>query len=591
MKRRAKLLWRLFPYYLAVILISVSAMWWYITHELEDLVFQQTVAQLKSQSTLVSELIGPSLRSGENATIDALCKKVGKHIETRITVISPAGEVLADSEDDPNRMEDHSARSEVIEATSGKPGVSSRYSFTLNQTMIYVATPLSQQGRMVAIVRVSKAVKGLAGSLRPAYFNVTVVGLIVALLASAIAFQVSRSINRPISRMKEGAQLFAAGDLEYRLNASGGDELADLADALNSMAAQLHDRVTLITEQRNELEAVLGAMVEAVLLVDPDERILRANRAAERLFGIETAKVAGRRLGEVVRIRSLRQFVEKVLAAGDHVEDELTIVKGAGLVLQANGTPLRGAGDRQIGMLIVLNDVTNIKKLERIRRDFVANVSRELRRPIILIQGFLDKLKEGSIRDPESATQLLDTVINQTDRLNLIIEDLLTLARIERDTEKGEVELLRGDVGKVVESAVRVCRGQASERGIGLNVECEEGLIAAINASLLEQAVMHLVDNAIRFSEENSSVTIRARRQNGETAITVSDQGCGIPREHLERIFERFYQVEEPHRQAKPGSGLGLAIVRHVVNAHHGRVEVTSSPGKGSTFTMFLPAA
>jgi len=591
LERRPKLLWRLFPYYLAVILVSVSAMWWLVTNELENLTFRQTVAQLKAQSILVSEVIGPSLASQDNTGTDALCKKIGKEIQSRITVISPAGKVLADSEDDPSQMEDHSARLEVIEAMSGKVGVCSRYSFTLNQTMIYVATPLSQQDRRIGVIRISKAVEGVAGSLRPVYVNMAVAGLIVVLLAAAISFHVSRRMNRPISSMKEGAQRFARGDLQYRLDVSGEDELADLADALNSMAAQLHDRVTLMAEQRNELEAVLSAMVEAVLVIDADERILRTNRAAERMFGIETDKVAGRRIGEAIRIRSLGQFVAKALAAGEHVEDELTIVKGAGLVLQANATPLRGAGDQQIGALVVLNDVTNIKKLERIRRDFVANVSRELRKPIRVVQGFLDKLHNGAIRDPESATRFLDTIADQTDRLNTIIEDLLTLARIERDAEKGDVELVRGDIGAVVESAVFACREQAAERQIALTVECEEGLFAAINAALLEQAIMHLVDNAIRFSESGSSVTIRACRKDAEAAITISDQGCGIPRERLDRIFEQFYQVDRTRGRIKPGSGLGLPIVRRVVNAHHGRVEVTSSPGKGSTFSIFLSSA
>ncbi|MDQ7785885.1 MAG: ATP-binding protein, partial [Desulfomonilaceae bacterium] len=278
------------------------------------------------------------------------------------------------------------------------------------------------------------------------------------------------------------------------------------------------------------------------------------------------------------------------LASEEPTERDIVIVGDSDVYLQAHGTRLIDAQGTSIGALIVLNDVTRLKTLETIRRDFVANVSHELKTPITSIKGFLETLEEGAINDPEHAGQFLKIIIRHTDRLSAIIEDLLSLSRIERDAEKGEIALEKTPIRDVFDSVKRAVRSRAKHHDITLEYEADESAVARINPTLLEQAVVNLVDNALKYSEPNSTVWIVSERRNSEVLIRVKDEGCGIPREHLARIFERFYRVDKARSRKVGGTGLGLAIVKHIANAHGGRVEVESSPGKGSTFSIRLPA-
>ena len=367
-------------------------------------------------------------------------------------------------------------------------------------------------------------------------------------------------------------------------------EFNALADATYSLAASLQDRLNAVTEQRNELEAVLSGMVEAVLVFDAEERIIRVNRAAESLFQIAEPKVKGRSLQETVRNTELHRFVGHTLSKDDPGEREIVILSDPDIFLQAHGAKLMDAQGQKIGGLIVLNDVTRLKALENIRRDFVANVSHELKTPITSIKGFLETLKEGAIKDPENAERFLDIIIRHTERLDTIIEDLLSLSRIERESERGEITLEKGSVREVIEAVGRTCFKAARKKNISLECDVEEDLSAKFNSTLLEQALVNLVDNAIKYSEPEKKVELEAKKTVGEIVITVRDQGCGIPKEHLQRIFERFYRVDKGRSRKEGGTGLGLSIVKHIVNSHRGRIDVESSPGSGSAFSIHLPA-
>jgi two-component system phosphate regulon sensor histidine kinase PhoR len=242
-----------------------------------------------------------------------------------------------------------------------------------------------------------------------------------------------------------------------------------------------------------------------------------------------------------------------------------------------------------MGILIVLNDVTRLKTLENIRKDFVANVSHELKTPITAIKGFLETLKEGAIDDPENARRFLDIILKHTDRLASIIEDLLSLSRIEREEEHGEIKLEKRPVREIIDAAVKTCAAKAELRDIVLKTEAPPELTVNCNPLLLEQALVNLIDNAVKYSEKGQPVKIEARREDGNVSISVIDQGCGIPRDHQTRIFERFYRVDKARSRMVGGTGLGLSIVKHIVNAHGGVVWVKSAPNKGSAFTFVLP--
>jgi two-component system phosphate regulon sensor histidine kinase PhoR len=291
----------------------------------------------------------------------------------------------------------------------------------------------------------------------------------------------------------------------------------------------------------------------------------------------------------VIRLSELQRFVVGALSSGEPVEKDLVLYGEAERIVRAHGTPLRDAEGKRVGVLIVLNDVTRLAKLENIRKDFVANVSHEIKTPITAIKGFVETLQEGQSQDPEDVQRFLGIIHRHVDRLEAIVEDLLSLSRIEKEAETEEIPLEDHPVRVVLARAVQACEGKAASRKIRLELDCAESLTGRVNPHLLEQAVVNLIDNAVNSSEEGKSVTVKAQEKEQDILIQVQDQGSGIERKHLERIFERFYRVDKSRSRKLGGTGLGLSIVKHIVQAHGGRVSVESRVGVGSIFTVQLP--
>jgi len=341
--------------------------------------------------------------------------------------------------------------------------------------------------------------------------------------------------------------------------------------------------------QRNELEAVLANMVEAVITVDQDERIIRCNTAAAKLFGIAPEQISVRSIQEMIRNASIQRFVKKTFEAEGPHEDVLVLNFEQEQFLHVHGALLQREQGQSPEALFVFHDITRLKQLENIRREFVANVSHELRTPITSIVGFVETLQDGAIHDPENAKKFLKIIEKNAQRLNSIITDLLTLSRIEQGNEQEQIVLRRVRLKDVLESVILVCENRAEEHQVQLHLECPAGLWGNVNAPLLEQAIVNLVDNAIKYSDPGSSILLKAETKGQEMRIAVQDSGCGIPPEHLPRLFERFYRVDKARSRKLGGTGLGLAIVKHITNVHQGRVEVESTPGAGSAFSIILP--
>ncbi len=591
MGRNRSLLWQLYPSYVLVIVVSLLVEGYLAKESIDEVSRLQTVEDLKSSAVLMGRLLEGRLSPEHAQSTDALCKEVGSAIGARITAMGPQGEILGDSETDRERMESHLARPEVRAARQGRIGTSERYSFTLGRTMTYVAVPVRKADQMVGIVRVASETKHRSDIVGRYFEQLAVAGFLIAVLAAGLSFSLSYRVSRPVKEMASGARRFSQGDLDYRLEPMGSEEFAALAEALNRMAGQLSDRIAAITRQKAELETVLAGMVEAVFVVDPEQRLVRVNRAAERMFNITSTRIQGERFHEIIRNTDLHRFVSRTLDARHPLDAEIVLLRDKDTFLQAYGCPLEGSEGRKTGALLVLHDVTRLKVLEKIRRDFVANVSHELNTPVTTIKGFLETLREGALKEPENAERFLDIAIKHTDRLGRIIQDLLSLSRIEQDSEKGGIPLDDSPLEGLGEAVYRVCGKSAQAKDISLEFACPEGLEAKINLTLLEQALVNLVDNAIKYSEPGSAVSMTVARGDGEISIRVQDLGCGISKEHLGRIFERFYRVDKGRSRREGGTGLGLAIVKHIVNAHNGKIMVESSPGRGSTFTIHLPAS
>ncbi|MCK5243664.1 MAG: HAMP domain-containing protein [Desulfobacterales bacterium] len=589
MPKKKRLLWQLYPSYLLITVISVMGVTWYASSSLRQFFLGQTASDLEARARLVEKQIEECLDPPDEKCVDSLCKRIGRRASTRITIILPSGKVIGDSREDPAKMDNHVDRPEFMQALTGPSGTSMRYSRTLEKNMMYVGIPVRANEQTLAVVRTSIPVTAIDVALKEIQIRIAGAGLVIALFAAALSLIVSRRITRPIEELKKGAESFARGDFQCTLPVSESEEIGGLAEAMNEMARQLHERINTIIGQRNEIEGVLCSMIEGVIAVDMDERVLSMNNAAARMFGCNPSEAQGRSIQEIVRNTVLRQFVTDTLSSVKPVERDVVLSSNGDLFLSGHGTLLQDAQGKQIGALIVLNDVTRLRRLEEIRRDFVANVSHEIKTPITAIKGFVETLREGAVKNSDDAERFLGIIEKHVERLEAIIEDLLNLSRIERGTERQENELVENSVKDVLETAIQVCEVGAVARKIDIELSCPENLFSKMEPRLLEQAVVNLLDNAVKYSNEESSIRVEASQGEGEIILSVRDEGCGIEKKHLSRLFERFYRVDKARSRQLGGTGLGLAIVKHIAQAHGGHVNVESTPGKGSTFSIYLP--
>jgi two-component system phosphate regulon sensor histidine kinase PhoR len=588
--RKRRLLWQLFFAYLTITVIVIVSMGFYAAYRWQTLYFDRTTASLETAAKTCAARLGDPAAVGSPATAQAICDELSNALEMRFTVILSSGKVIADSAEDIGRMDNHRDRPEIIEELAGGVGRSTRESVSEGEELIYRAVPVRRGGAVAAIARASMPVNTLSGTVHAMYGQLAVVGLLIAALVAGASYWISRRITEPLREIGVGAERFAKGDLKYRLPDSDSKEISILVESMNRMAAGVDDRIHAILSRQNEHEAMLSSMEEGVLAVDNHGTILSLNETCAALLGADSNKLRGRIIYEVIRKPDLLQFVEAALANNSSVDGDLRFFGPDERWLNAHGTVLHDAHHKKIGALIVLHDVTRLRHLENVRRDFVANVSHELRTPITSIKGFVETLLDEALDNKDNAMRFLRIVHRQVNRLDAIISDLLMLSRIERGSEEQTIETEPEPLGAVLRAAAEMCEKRAVDKAVTLAVQCPDDLTANVNAPLLEQAVVNLIDNAIQYSGAGASVEVEGCRDGDDVVIRVKDDGCGIAAKHLPRLFERFYRVDKARSRELGGTGLGLAIVKHIVMSHQGSVYVESTVGKGSTFFIRLPA-
>jgi two-component system phosphate regulon sensor histidine kinase PhoR len=589
MKKR--LLWQIFPSYLVITLLALIAFAINVSFLIDSFFISQTRQTLEVRAQLAREVMETSIDAMNLAHIDAACKKLGQETKTRITVIESSGRVLGESDRDPQTMESHLMRPEVQQALKEQVGFNVRPSATLEQRMMYVAVPVLRNNQVVAVVRTSIPLIEIQHTLSALTRSVVRYGIIIALVLAVVSLWYSWELSRPLVLLQKGAQEFAKGRLTHKLDASGKGEIAELAKTMNMMAEELDRRIQSTVRQQNQQQAMFTAMLEGVIAFDISGKCLTLNKAAAKMLGLDASKSVGRTTGELIRNSDLQLFIQNALQSIQPAEQFIVMSEPGGQEsnIQASASPLMDSSGDYIGALIVLNDMTRIHRLEQVRRDFVANVSHELKTPITSIHGFIETLLDGAVDNPENAKRFLNIVAKQTDRLNSIIEDLLLLCELEQQDETVRVPRQVCIIRDILNSAVELCRHKADERTIQLDVECPPDLKSNVNASLLEQAVLNLADNAVKYSGPGGKVIISAGTEQNDLVIRVQDFGCGIAPEHQSRIFERFYRVDKARSRQMGGTGLGLAIVKHIAQYHQGTIRAESVIGKGSTFILSLP--
>jgi len=587
--RRRTLLWTFFPPLLTILVLSLLLVTAFAAQAVRSFIVRETGKDLEQTARLTAPVFAARLGAGDEAGVQELCRDYGEATGIRFTVIRADGRVVGDSLEPPARMENHADRPEVIAALADGLGRSSRFSATLDHRRVYCAVAAATAGGTAFVVRTSIASASLGDVMSGSQERIALTGLALALVAGITAYLLSRRLRNALARLQFSAESFAAGNLDARAHESDSEEISALAYAMNRMAGQLGRRIETIDAQRRELEAVMSSMIEGVIAVDLDETVIRMNAVAARLLGMPADQAAGRSIQEAARDPDLTALVQRALGGDTIVERDVHLGRRNEICVQVTATDLRDGDGELIGALLVLNDVTHLRRLENMRRDFVANVSHELKTPITSIKGFVETLLEEPPTDETEVRRFLGIVNRQADRLDAIISDLLALSRLEKDTESGGIDLQELPLGGILEQVQRDLAARDPEAAGRVRVVCGGDVRAAVNPALLEQAVGNLVDNALKYSPAGTPVELACDESDEGVLVAVRDQGPGIGPEHLPRVFERFYRVDKARSRSMGGTGLGLAIVKHIAQAHHGRVAVESEVGKGSTFTIILP--
>lgn len=597
--RTRKLFWHIIPTNLLVTIMALLAVIWYSEATTRQFYINSLTSELTSSIHLISPQISNMMMAGTESELNSLCRRIGQESKIRITVIKSSGTVIADSEEYPANMDNHSNRPEVKLALHGQIGKAQRWSAAIGAKMLYVALPMNYKNnnqQAIYILRTSMPILAIDQQLHRIRKNILAGAVLISMLAALLFIIVSRRLSRPLEELKIQAERFAQGDFSFPFTSPPlSSEVEALSSAMNRMAKQIQNRLNTIIRQRNELQTILNSMAEAVMVVDQEQNIVTINAAASRLFGIPTYKAEGKNIQSLVRNLKLNRLLEECLESHKPISGIISFNRaGNEQFLQGSAASLR-EGNTNLGAVLVFNDVTKIKRLENMRRDFVANVSHELMTPLTSIKGYSETVVEIIEEEPEQSKEFLKIIIKQSDRLQAIVEDLLELARLEQETENSEIALAPGQLLSVVTASEQACSAKAKQKGITIITNCAARLTTNMDSSLLEQAVVNLLTNAIKYSENNGQVEITCElcesESDKEVAIMIRDHGPGIAQEHLTRIFERFYRCDKARsrKSEQGGTGLGLAIVKHIVQLHHGRVRVESSIGQGSTFIIVLP--
>lgn len=597
--RTRKLIWHIFPAILTVTIISLVTVIWYISSSLTTFYNGWMAKDLEDRAYLVRDQVADLVSRHRIGQLNLFCRRTGRKTSTRITVIDPRGVVLADSDKDRSLMNNHAGRPEIQRAMAGETGVRKRLSATLGKQMLYVAVPLfpsrrASKGEGRYVLRMSMPIRAINNSLAALRWEMVLAGGVTIVLAMLASILIARRISRPLEEMTVIAQRISREEFPASLAIDGGfsKETKTLADAIGTMAAELRERFRTILRQRNELQTILASMTESILVIDRDLCLIDCNKAALALFGVPETRMVGQSVSEAIRCLDIPRLAQRVMYEQESVSEELTIFQeDKKLYLHCNGVRLRDEQGIESGVILVFRDMTDMRRLEGVRREFVANVSHELMTPLTSIRGYTETVLDECDDDPALRRQFLTIVLRQAERLQAIVRDLLSLARLEKEINASEIHLELGEVGPVITNAVQVCGPKAREKKIVITVRYPAAISVRMDAPLLEQALVNLLTNAIKYSDPGAEVEIGAgKNDKGDIVLWVRDEGIGIDAVHLPRLFERFYRSDKNRSRRLGGTGLGLAIVKYIAQAHHGSVGVESEPGKGSLFRITLPS-
>jgi two-component system phosphate regulon sensor histidine kinase PhoR len=600
----------IYPSFLVVILLTIVIISFSATSTIRGLLFDQTKLRLQEITRLLRDLIDEEEfpRGGE---IRALESGLSISEEMRVVIYDAEGEIIYAS----GLIETETLRTPpvpaAVTALSGEEASSDIRGGNRPLERVYYAVPLERDGEIIGAVETSLPITTVTTTLESTYGTIILVSVFMLLGSILVSYYASLRIDRPLKKIAAAARRYRDFDFSGHPYITGPEEIHVVSEALRSMSDSLQERIQTITGQKQELQTILNGMVEAVILLDENLTIKEVNPAAELLIKRGYEESVDKSLLQVLHNSELYDFASEALSSSTPLEKTLSMpeeldpatltsrpsAKAGRLIhLQVHASAVNqefmaeGLLRRTKRVVLVLNDITRMKNLERIRKDFVANVSHELKTPITSIKGFAETLLEGALEDEEASRSFVSIIRDQSERLVAIIEDLLSLSRLEQQDEQS-FEREESSIAAIINGAVQVCSSRAQEKGSRIEVDCPEDLHIYGNGLLIEQALVNLIDNAVKYSPPQTRVEVSCRDAGEGVYVTVRDNGPGIPQKDLSRVFERFYRVDKTRSRELGGTGLGLAIVKHIVISHGGEVTVESEYGGGSDFTMFFPHA
>ncbi|KKC45862.1 histidine kinase [Paenibacillus sp. D9] len=510
----------------------------------------------------------------------------------RVTFIRKDGIVLGDSDHDPSTMDNHLGRTEVKQAEQNGTGRAIRHSDTISRNMLYVAMAVNKDNPHSDIIRLSYSLETVERNINRLW-TVLIIGLLLLfLVAAAVSYRIAKGLTSPLEQITDAAKRIRSMDYSVRVDVHNKDEIGELGAAINSMAEGLQVQMNRIQQNETQLYSVLDNMTSGVVMIDPAGRMMLLNRRAEEVLGFEHREMVGRPYSEAKQQYELSQIIQQGLEKQEAVHEEITFYFPEERLLELNLVPVYQSDDSFGGLLLVLHDVSAIRRLERMRSEFVANVSHELKTPITAIKGFAETLLGGAVDDPVMSKQFMQIIYDESERLNRLIGDILELSKIE--SRRVPLQFSPIDLASFMERSMTILESEAARKSITMTLDNAPGIYLEADEDRLRQVVANLLQNGISYTPEGGKVSVRTSLVQGDggsemVQIRIVDTGIGIPRKDLPRIFERFYRVDKARSRVSGGTGLGLSIVKHLVELHHGSITVDSTVGVGTAFTIELP--
>lgn len=578
--------WRLFGGHLLVVLVGVGSLGLYLDLEMNRRYRRSLEEILSARVGLARESLRPHLSAlARTKPLQAAARRLARETGVRLTVVGRDGTVLADSEQDAAAMSSHAGRPEVRQALAGGTGVAVRRSVTLGVPMLYLALPVREGRTTLAVVRGALPMDQIARELRRTRAVVLTAALLAAGLALLLSVRFSLRLGARIRALGQVAERFSRGDFEARVRPQARDEIATVATIFNEMADRLRRSMNELENEKTKLETILEELGEAFIVTDPEARVLRWNQAAARVFGTPAERALGRPVVEATQSHPLDEAFRRAIACNEATTTEVQVLFPQPRILRATVTAV--AAEQPLGAVAVLHDITALRRLEAVRREFVANASHELQTPVTAIRALAEALLAGDREDPALAERFLKDLVSQSERLGALVRDLLELAALE----SGPWPIEREDVSvsEAAQQVVSQAGALAAHHQVSVALEASPDLLVRADRAALHRILANLLDNAIKYTPAGGRVGISAAEENGRVAIAVWDTGIGIPEAALSRVFERFYRVDKARSRELGGTGLGLSIVKHLIELLDGEVRVESKLGQGSRFTVFLP--